>query len=65
MIAFNRKLCCAAGVAAGAILGHVVATAFAIVFGAVASRYFSEKTIAFTGGGLFLVFAGATMIGVY
>ena len=52
-----------AGVALGAILGHVLATAIAVLGGEFAGRYISEKTIAYVGGSLFLVFAVATALG--
>ena len=53
------------GVATGAILGHVVATAIAVLGGAFASQYISEKTIAYIGGVLFLAFAVATALGYF
>jgi putative Ca2+/H+ antiporter (TMEM165/GDT1 family) len=53
------------GVAGGAVLGHVLATAIAVVGGAVASKYISEKTVGFIGGTLFLVFAAATAAGLF
>lgn len=46
-------------------MGHAVATAIAVVFGAVAARYLSEKTIAYIGGTLFLIFAAATALGLF
>lgn len=54
-----------AGVATGAIFGHAVATLIAVVGGAFASKYLSEKTIGYVGGTLFLAFAAATLLGVY
>ncbi|KAK9812387.1 hypothetical protein WJX73_006816 [Symbiochloris irregularis] len=54
-----------AGVAMGAIAGHAVATLIAVIFGAMAAKYLSEKTISYTGGVLFLVFAVATWFGVF
>eukprot|EP00891_Asterochloris_glomerata_P000685 jgi/Astpho2/685/e_gw1.00013.117.1_t len=53
----------AVGVAGGAILGHAVATAIAVMAGAFASKYISEKTVGYIGGSLFLVFAAATALG--
>ena len=48
------------GVASGAVVGHVIATGLAVLGGAIASRYISERTVNVTGGVLFLVFAAAT-----
>ncbi|XP_073056360.1 protein PAM71-homolog, chloroplastic-like [Primulina eburnea] len=53
------------GVASGAIAGHLLATLVAIVGGAFLSRYISEKLVGFIGGALFLVFAFATLLGVF
>jgi putative Ca2+/H+ antiporter (TMEM165/GDT1 family) len=54
-----------AGVAGGAIAGHAIATLLAVLGGAIASKYMSEKTIGYLGGTLFLAFAAATLLGVY
>ena len=48
------------GVASGAVMGHAIATGIAVLGGAIASRYVSEKTISITSGVLFLIFAAAT-----
>ncbi|KAG0568158.1 hypothetical protein KC19_7G191100 [Ceratodon purpureus] len=53
------------GVASGAIAGHVIATALAVLGGAFLAQYISEKVIGYTGGVLFLVFAAATLLGVF
>ncbi|KAG9134379.1 hypothetical protein Leryth_025739, partial [Lithospermum erythrorhizon] len=53
------------GVASGAIIGHLVATTVAILGGALLANYISEKLVGFLGGGLFLIFAGATFFGVF
>lgn len=53
------------GVAGGAILGHVIATAIAVVGGAALSERISEKTVGLIGGALFIVFAAATLLGVF
>jgi putative Ca2+/H+ antiporter (TMEM165/GDT1 family) len=52
-----------AGVAAGAVAGHAVATAIAVWGGVLVARHLSERTIGLIGGCLFLVFAGATLAG--
>eukprot|EP00877_Chromochloris_zofingiensis_P014336 jgi/Chrzof1/9156/Cz03g38030.t1 len=49
------------GVAVGATVGHAAATAIAVVGGALASKYVSEKTVNLISGVLFLVFAAATV----
>lgn len=53
------------GVAGGAILGHGIATLIAVAGGAVMSKHISERTVGFVGGTLFLVFAAATMFGLF
>jgi len=53
------------GVALGASVGHVVATLIAVVGGALLSEKISEKQVGITGGLLFIVFAVATLAGVY
>ena len=52
------------GVAAGATAGHALATAIAVLGGALVSRWLSERAIGFIGGGLFLVFAALPQAGV-
>lgn len=53
------------GVASGAIAGHLVATSIAILGGAFLANYISEKLVGYLGGVLFLVFAMATLFGVF
>ncbi|KAM1499790.1 hypothetical protein ACFX14_022423 [Malus domestica] len=53
------------GVASGAIAGHVLATSIAVLGGAFLANYISEKLVGYVGGGLFLVFAVATFLGVF
>lgn len=48
------------GVAVGASLGHAIATALAVIGGALASKHISERGINIASGVLFLVFAAAT-----
>lgn len=52
------------GVAAGATLGHAVATLLAVVIGSMASKYISEKVVQIVGGVLFLLFALETGLGM-
>ncbi|KAJ1270324.1 hypothetical protein BS78_06G045300 [Paspalum vaginatum] len=53
------------GVASGAIAGHLIATALAILGGAFLANYLSEKLVGMLGGVLFLLFAAATLFGVF
>jgi putative Ca2+/H+ antiporter (TMEM165/GDT1 family) len=53
------------GVFAGAVLGHALATLIAVVGGSLMSERISERTVGLTGGVLFLVFAVATLMGVF
>ncbi|XP_073102964.1 GDT1-like protein 2, chloroplastic isoform X2 [Elaeis guineensis] len=53
------------GVASGAIAGHLFATSIAILGGAFLANYISEKLVGYLGGVLFLVFAVATLFGVF
>ncbi|CAL9075784.1 unnamed protein product [Musa acuminata var. zebrina] len=53
------------GVAGGAIAGHLVATSIAIVGGSFLANYISEKLVGYLGGVLFLIFAAATLLGVF
>ncbi|KAF3793511.1 GDT1-like protein 2 [Nymphaea thermarum] len=53
------------GVASGAIAGHLVATSLAVIGGAFLANYISEKLVGYLGGGLFLGFAVATLMGVF
>ncbi|CAI5495738.1 unnamed protein product, partial [Closterium sp. Naga37s-1] len=46
-----------AGVVTGAVAAHGVATVMAVLGGSFLSKYISEKTAAYVGGTLFLVFA--------
>lgn len=52
-------------VAAGAIAGHALATGIAVVVGAIACKYVSEKAINVISGALFLLFAAGTLYGMY
>jgi Ca2+/H+ antiporter, TMEM165/GDT1 family len=47
----------ALGVTLGAILGHGICTAIAIICGCLMAERISERAIAYVGGGLFLLFA--------
>lgn len=51
------------GVAVGATAGHAVATAVAVLGGAIVSEFVSERVIGIVGGVLFLLFAVATLAG--
>lgn len=53
------------GVALGATLGHVLATAIAVMGGALLADHISERAVGLIGGVLFLVFAVATLCGVF
>ncbi|KAH0451401.1 hypothetical protein IEQ34_018700 [Dendrobium chrysotoxum] len=53
------------GVACGAIAGHLFATSFAILGGAFLANYISEKLVGYIGGLLFLIFAAATLFGIF
>jgi len=53
------------GVASGAIAGHLIATALAILGGGFLANYLSEKLVGLLGGVLFLLFAAATLFGVF
>jgi len=53
------------GVALGASVGHIVATLIAVVGGALLSEKISERQVGITGGILFIVFAVATLAGVF
>jgi len=48
------------GVAVGACVGHALATALAVVGGALASKHISERGVNAASGVLFLLFAAAT-----
>ncbi|CAM6089206.1 unnamed protein product [Calypogeia fissa] len=50
------------GVVSGAIAGHGAATLLAVLGGSFLGNYVSEKVIAYVGGVLFLIFAGATLL---
>lgn len=52
------------GVILGAVTGHGVATGIAVAGGSVLSKYFSESTLKYLGGSLFLVFAAATVFDI-
>jgi len=53
------------GVACGATFGHFLATLIAVVGGSLLSKRISERSVGIVGGILFLVFAGATALGVF
>jgi putative Ca2+/H+ antiporter (TMEM165/GDT1 family) len=48
------------GVAVGATVGHAAATAIAVLGGALAGKYVSERSVNMASGVLFLLFAAAT-----
>lgn len=52
------------GVVTGAIAGHGVATGVAVSGGSLLSEYVSQELVSYAGGGLFLVFAGATVLDI-
>jgi putative Ca2+/H+ antiporter (TMEM165/GDT1 family) len=54
-----------AGVFCGAVAGHALATLIAVLGGSLMSTRISERTVGITGGVLFLVFAAATLLGVF
>ena len=45
--------------------GHAAATLIAVLGGSFLSNYISERVVGLTGGVLFLVFAVATVLGVF
>ncbi len=53
------------GVFAGAVLGHALATLLAVIGGSLMSERISERTVGLTSGVLFLLFAAATVLGVF
>lgn len=53
------------GVCAGAIAGHLLATLIAIMGGTVVGKFLSEKSVGIAGGVLYIVFALATIAGVF
>ena len=53
------------GVALGALFGHFLATLIAVVGGSLLSKRISERVVGLVGGSLFLLFAVATLLGVY
>jgi hypothetical protein len=50
------------GVAVGAIAGHCVATAIAVLGGAIVAQYISERTISLLSGVCFLAFAALGLL---
>ena len=53
------------GVAAGATVGHLIATFIAVAGGSMLSQRISERQVGIVGGVLFILFALATLAGVY
>ena len=53
------------GVASGATVGHLLATLIAVVGGRLLSKRISERQVGITGGVLFIIFAFATLAGVF
>lgn len=53
------------GVCLGAIGGHAVATAIAVLGGSFLSKYISERNVQYIGGSLFLAFALGTLLDLY
>ena len=53
-----------AGVVAGAVAGHGVATAIAVLGGSVLGEVVSEQLVQYVGGSLFLVFAATTTLDI-
>lgn len=52
----------AVGVTLGAILGHTICAAIAVIGGKLIANHISERTITFIGGSLFLVFAAVGLM---
>ena len=53
------------GVFCGAVAGHAGATLLAVLGGGLLSKHISERAVGLTSGMLFLVFAVATLAGVF
>ena len=53
-----------AGVVAGAVTGHGVATAIAVLVGDILGENISERLVKYTGGALFIAFAIATALDI-